>query len=86
MVGEFVPPCWAKLVIVGGDAAYGSKANIAMVKAREKADPARRWSFVFAIARNLEDRGGAIAQKPRDPYTSQVLPMHPGAQTRVCGA
>src|SRR5262249_57912624 len=26
MVGAFVPPCWAKLVIVGGDAAYGSKA------------------------------------------------------------
>jgi Transposase DDE domain len=51
MVGEFVPPSWAKLVIVGGDAAYGSKANMAMVKDRDKADPARRWSFVFAIAR-----------------------------------
>ena len=51
MVGEFVPPCWAKLVIVGGDAADGSKANRAMVQARDKADPARRWSLVFAIAR-----------------------------------
>ena len=51
MVGEFVPPSWAKLGIVGGDAAYGSKANMAMVKDRDKADPARRWSFVFAIAR-----------------------------------
>jgi Transposase DDE domain len=51
MVGEFVPPSWAKLVIVGGDAAYGSQANMAMVKDRDKADPARRWSFVFAIAR-----------------------------------
>ena len=28
MVAEFVPPHWAKLVIVGGDAAYGSKANM----------------------------------------------------------
>src|SRR5436309_14017758 len=27
MVGAFVPPSWAKLVMVGGDAAYGSKAS-----------------------------------------------------------
>ena len=51
MVDEFVPPNWAKLVIVGGDAAYGSKANMAMVKARDKADTARRGGFVFALAR-----------------------------------
>jgi hypothetical protein len=51
MVGAFVPPSWAKLVIVGGDAAYGSKANMAMVKDRDKADSKRRWGFVFAIAR-----------------------------------
>jgi hypothetical protein len=51
MVGAFVPPRWAKLVIVGGDAASGSKANMAMVKARDTADTARRWGFVFAIAR-----------------------------------
>ena len=51
MVGEFVPPSWAKLVIVGGDAAYGSKANMRMVQDRDKADGARRWGFVFAIAR-----------------------------------
>jgi hypothetical protein len=47
MVVECVPPPWAKLVIVGGDAAYGSKANMAMVKARDKADTARRWGFVL---------------------------------------
>ena len=51
MVGAVVPPHWAKLVIVGGDAAYGSKANMAMVKARDKVDTARHWGFVFAIAR-----------------------------------
>src|SRR2546421_3331672 len=59
MVGAFVPPSWAKLVIVGGDVAYGSKANMDMVKARAKADPARRWGFVFAIARTwktVEDK------------------------------
>ena len=51
MVGAFVPPRWAKLVIVGGDAAYGSQANMRMVQDRDTADPARRWGFVFAIAR-----------------------------------
>lgn len=51
MVGAFVPPSWAKLVMVGGDAAYGSKANMRMVQDRDKADGARRWGFVFAIAR-----------------------------------
>ena len=59
MVGEFVPPSWATLVIVGGDAAYGSKANMAMVKDRDTADTARRWGFVFAIARpwkTVEDK------------------------------
>src|SRR2546425_5687686 len=51
MVAAFVPPSWAKLVIVGGDAAYGSKANMDMVQDRDKADSARRWGFVVAIAR-----------------------------------
>jgi Transposase DDE domain len=51
MVSAFVPPSWAKLVVVGGDAAYGSKANMRMVQDRDKADAARRWGFVFAIAR-----------------------------------
>jgi Transposase DDE domain len=51
MVQEFTPPSWAKLVIVSGDAAYGSKANMKMVKDRDKADDDRRWGFVFAIAR-----------------------------------
>jgi hypothetical protein len=51
MVGAFVPPSWATLVIVGGDAAYGSKANMRMVQDRDKADTARRWGLVFAIAR-----------------------------------
>src|SRR5438552_8846680 len=51
MVGAFVPPSWAKLVMVGGDAAYGSKANRRLVQDRDKADAARRWALVFAIAR-----------------------------------
>jgi hypothetical protein len=51
MVDEFTPPRWAKLVIVGGDAAYGSQANMRMVQDRNKTDAARHWGFVFAIAR-----------------------------------
>ena len=42
MVGAFEPPSWAKLVIVGGDAAYGSQVNMRMVQDRDKADTARR--------------------------------------------
>jgi hypothetical protein len=51
MVGEFAPPRWAKLVVVGGDSAYGSKDNMRMVQDRDKAALSRRWGFVFAIAR-----------------------------------
>ena len=51
MVSAFVPPHWAKLVIVGGDAAYGSQAKMRLVQERDKAEAARRWGFVFAIAR-----------------------------------
>jgi hypothetical protein len=58
MVEEFVPPRWAKLVIVGGDAAYGSKANIRMIQDRDKADTARQWGFVFAIARTWKTLEG----------------------------
>jgi hypothetical protein len=51
MVGEFTPPRWAKLVIVGGDSAYSSKDDMRMVQDRDKAALSRRWGFVFAIAR-----------------------------------
>ena len=51
MVSRFVPPPWAKRVIVEGDAAYGSQENMKMVMQRDADDPARRWGFVFAIAR-----------------------------------
>jgi hypothetical protein len=59
MVREFVPPHWGKLVVVGGDAAYGSQANIRMVQDRDRADTARHWGFVLAIARiwkTVEDK------------------------------
>ena len=36
---------------VEGDPAYGSQANMQMALKRNVDDPARRWSFMFAIAR-----------------------------------
>jgi hypothetical protein len=51
MVSACVPPSWAKLVVVGGDAASGSQANRRRVQERDKAEAARRWGFVVAIAR-----------------------------------
>lgn len=51
MVQSFVPPHWAKTVIVTGDTAYGSKENMKTVIEKDKNDSLRRWFFVFAIAR-----------------------------------
>jgi hypothetical protein len=42
MVGALVPPRWAPWGLVGGEAAYGSQANMRMGQERDKADPARR--------------------------------------------
>src|SRR5437773_4448734 len=83
MVEEFVPPRWAKLVIVGGDAAYGSKANIRMVQDRDKADAARRWSFVFAIARTwktVEDKSikHLVTHVPQQYDQCTWVPREPG--------
>ncbi len=79
MVGEFVPPGWATLVIVSGDAAYGSKANMKMVKDRDKADGARRWGFVFAIARTwktVDDKmiKNLVTHLPRKLYRRTWIP------------
>jgi hypothetical protein len=98
MVAEFVPPSWAKLVIVGGDAAYGSKANMRMIQDRDKADPARRWAFVFAIARTwktVEDKTlkNLVTHLPHRYYQRTRVPREtPGTgrrtfwtyHTRVC--
>jgi hypothetical protein len=83
MVGEFVPPRWAKLVIVGGDAAYGSKANMGMVTDRDKADTARRWGFVFAIARTwktVEDQSlkNLVTHVPHTYYQCTRVPREHG--------
>jgi Transposase DDE domain len=98
MVGRFVPPPWAKRVIVEGDAAYGSQDNIKMVMKRDADDPARRWGFVFAIARTwktVEDKAikDLVTHLPRKYYQRARVPRLPGAQgcktfwvysTRLC--
>jgi hypothetical protein len=87
MVSEFVPPKWAKLIIVGGDAAYGSKANMDMVKARAKTDTARRWGFVFAIARTwktVEAKSikNLVTHVPHKYYQCTRVPRSPGRKGR----
>jgi hypothetical protein len=79
MVSAFVPPPWAKLVIVGGDAAYGSQDNIRMVQDRDKIDGARRWAFVFAIARTwktVEDKSikNLVTHVPHQYYQRTRVP------------
>jgi hypothetical protein len=98
MVGRFVPPPWAKRVIVVGDAAYGSQDNIKMVMKRAADDPARRWGFVFAIARTwktVEDKAikDLVTHLPRKYYQRVRVPRLPGTKgcktfwvysTRLC--
>jgi hypothetical protein len=87
MVETFVPPRWATRVIVGGDAAYGAKATMAMVKARDKADPARCWGFVFAIARTwktVEEQSlkNLVTHRPHKYYQCTRVPRAHGRQGR----
>jgi DDE family transposase len=98
MVGRLVPPPWAKQVVVEGDAAYGSQDNIKMVMKRDADDSARRWGFVFAIARTWktgEDKAikDLVTHLPRKYYQRVRVPRLPGAQgcktfwvysTRLC--
>jgi hypothetical protein len=87
MVSEFIPPHWAKLVIVGGDAAYGSKANIRMVQDRDKADTARRWAFAFAIARTWKRADektlkNLVMHVPHTYYQRTRVPREPAGRGR----
>ena len=87
MVEAFVPPPWAKRVIVGGDAAYGSKANIRMGQDRDKADSARCWGFVFAIARTwktVEDKSikHLVTHMPHTYYQCTRVPRAQGRKGR----
>ena len=87
MVEALVPPSWAKLVIVGGDAAYGSEANMRMVQDRDKVAGARRWGSVFAIARTwktVEDKSikHLVTHVPQKYYQCTRVPRAHGRQGR----
>jgi DDE family transposase len=98
MVRAFTPPAWATTVIVEGDAAYGSQENITMVQQRDIDDAARRWGFVFAIARTwktVEEKAikDLVTHLPRKYYQRIRVPRLPGVKgcktfwvysTRLC--
>jgi hypothetical protein len=88
MVEAFVPPSWAKLVMVGGDAADGSKANRRMVQDRDQADLARRWGFVFALARTwktVEEKAlkQLVTHVPQKYYPCPRVPRAQGRKGRT---
>lgn len=87
MVVEFVPPVWAKMVIVQGDAAYGSKDNMKMVQQRDETDQHRQWRFVFGIARTWKSEDGKslkdlVNHLPRKHYNRTWVPRLAGENRR----
>src|SRR5207237_3276156 len=81
---DFIPPTWAKRVIVEGDAAYGSQDNMKLVLKRDVDDPDRRWGFVFAIARTWKTVEGKalkdlVTHVPRTYFQRIRVPRLPGA-------
>lgn len=87
MVTQFHPPSWAKVVVVEGDAAYGSQENMKMVMQRDADDPARQWGYVFAIARTwktVDDKAikDLVTHLPRKHYKRTWVPRLPGSQGR----
>ena len=87
MVAQFNPPSWAKVVVVEGDAAYGSQENMKMVRQRDDDDPPRQWGYVFAIARTwktVEDKAikDLVTHLPRKSYKRTWVPRLPGSPGR----
>ena len=87
MVKAFTPPTWAKVVIVEGDAAYGSQDNMTMVLQRNADDPDRTWGFVFAIARTWKTVEGKaikdlVTHLPRKYYRRTWVPRIPASNGR----
>jgi hypothetical protein len=66
-----IPPSWAKVVRVGGEAASGAKAPMRLVHARDQADPARRWGLGCASARPWK----TVEENTRKPLVPQVPPQ-----------
>jgi hypothetical protein len=87
MVTQFAPPSWAKVVVVEGDAAYGSQENMKMVMQRDANDAERQWGFVFAIPRTwktVNDKAikDLVTHLPKQYYKRTWVPGLPGSKRR----
>jgi hypothetical protein len=87
MVTQFTPPSWAKVVVVEGDAAYGSQENMKMVMQRDADDAERQWGFVFAIPRTwktVDDKAikDLVTHLPKQYYKRTWVPGLPGSKRR----
>jgi hypothetical protein len=87
MVRGLRPPSWAQAVIVEGDAAYGSKATMQMVRQRDADDPERTGGFIFAIARTWKTVEGKaikdlVMHVPRKQFTRTWVPRIPACNGR----
>ena len=74
-------------VIVGGDAAYGSKENMKMVQPRNQQDRDRCWRFVFGIARTWKCEDGKslkdfVTYLPHTFYKRTWIPKLAGERQR----
>lgn len=79
MVAHFLPPSWAKLVVVVGDCAFASKANMRLIQKRNKEDRTCEWGFVFGIARTWKQEDGKslkdlVTYLPRQLYRKTWIP------------
>jgi hypothetical protein len=87
MVDACVPPTWAQLRSVGGDAAAGSQAPSDLGTARAQTAPARRWGLVVALARTwktVEEQAMKQLVTPGPPTDSPGtrVPRAPGRKGR----
>ena len=79
MLKQFSPPSWTAQVIVEGDAAYGAKANINLVKQLDQDDSPRDWNYLFAISRTWktpDDKSvkDLVTYLPRQYYQRTWIP------------
>jgi len=86
-VKAFTPPTWAKVIIVEGDAAYGSQDHMKMVLQRDADDPERTWGFLFAISRTWKTVEGKaikdlVTHLPRNYYRRTWVPRIPASNGR----
>jgi len=88
MVKRFQPPDWVKQIVVLGDAAYASRANMKTILKRDANDASRDWKFVFGIARTWKMENGKSLKHlarylPKSCYKKTWIPRLPQHQRRA---